>query len=1002
MQNHWRKKSKKGIALAAAFALTVSGVTVTEAEAASKWAPKLSATNISLKKGETKKIKIIKKKAVKVKKVTWKIDTGSKKVKVLKKTRTYIKFKALKTGNVSINAKIKTNKGTFTRKAKVGVTASKKATPKPDNTKQPDKTAKPEGTPGTPLASGAPSTGNPSVPGPDTPVTGEPGDTKKPDETKEPDETKKPDETKEPDETKKPDETKEPDETKKPDETKEPVQSEAPAPTKVPSAPTSAPAVPPVVAPSQNQPVQAVKASWNKGVITNLTSAYAGCKVKISMEIREEGVDNPTGQAEIATNYNGYPTLAKVDLSSEWTPVEFVHRFNEFTASYPSMYFNGNAVTDAMTMYFRNFKMEIVEGPDPLGGTCLTPSNWHKGIIASLRVNNDGKYYQNKQIGVSFKIRVTNLDSEDNTCKLLCNHVDPAVPVASSVPLTTEWSEVDFTYAFDAFNPGQDWPSIYLENTDLITGDMEVYVKDVQITDMGASPTPTPKPTLEPGSPEIGETDDKLTMRVFESFTSDDEKKAFKFSDMEGYPATFNIKNYSDVTVNYRLYDTDGNIITTDFAALDNSGSGKICLNKSTPQNSTEYNYGWGDGYEKDDFHEIVSVNQYGTASSTFTLTDATPADCINSQIINKSAIGRVEIISIVMTKKKDSGDEPSGGDAAPLEDLALTLDNTNTSALLPSGDRTLDITGGVATLSVAGKTDASAADGIVVKVTVPKGRKLQDYTSIKCKIGAHKALYGKNIVVCVDSANPETPSEDNLQTHAETKRNKIGGLSETIPTTATEFDIPLDFTGYSGTADLTGTVSLILGVYHNDGDETSYGSTSVSFSDVSLIAPREETKLALTSENTTSLMASGTCSVTNGVATMDCGSGEDGVVIQFTVPEGKKLQDFKEISFTYTSNHTAAAYGKNVMVALNKWDLSKPNNDGNGVNYGFASQEKIATKSGTINAGDNTYKMSLDFSAFSSDISGTVALMIGMSYNNDQFDWSISDVSLWSVKSDS
>ena len=61
MQKRILKQLKRGTALVAAFALTLSGITVADVKAASK-TPTLSEKKISIKKGESKKVKVEKKK----------------------------------------------------------------------------------------------------------------------------------------------------------------------------------------------------------------------------------------------------------------------------------------------------------------------------------------------------------------------------------------------------------------------------------------------------------------------------------------------------------------------------------------------------------------------------------------------------------------------------------------------------------------------------------------------------------------------------------------------------------------------------------------------------------------------------------------------------------------------------------------------------------------------------------------------------------------------------
>lgn len=144
----------RAIALLTASALTVSGISANDArvQAAKKKAPALSVSSITLKKGQTKKIKI-KANKQKIKKVTWKVD--KKKLKITKSTKKYVIVRALKDGSASISVKIVTKKKTYTKKIKAKITPDKKskktkkpkATKKPKETKQPKPTNTPKETP---------------------------------------------------------------------------------------------------------------------------------------------------------------------------------------------------------------------------------------------------------------------------------------------------------------------------------------------------------------------------------------------------------------------------------------------------------------------------------------------------------------------------------------------------------------------------------------------------------------------------------------------------------------------------------------------------------------------------------------------------------------------------------------------------------------------------------------------------------------------------------------
>ena len=456
MQKRILKQLKRGTALVAAFALTVSGITVADVKAASK-TPTLSEKKISIKKGESKNVKVEKKKNVTVKKVTWNIESGKKVVKLTKETKTYVTIKGLKKGTATVSAKIKVGKKTYTREVNVTVKAATPATTKAPATKVP--------------ATKAPAT-------------------KTPDPTKAPVVTDASKPTDAPVITDAPKPTDAPVATKAPDATA----------TAVPTTPSKATATPypyitaqpdPTAVPDELDGVATKKDSWHKGMISSLSGIYAGKKIKISLQVREVGVKNPTGQVTISANYNGYPNFATIDLSNEWQTVEIVHRFGEFTNQWSSMYFTGNDVTDDMTMYIKNLSFEVLDEGDPLGGTVLQKSNWHKGVLGSLTKAT----HENKEIKISFSIRESGVENPTGTFFVQSNHYAGEYPkLKEDIPLTTDWTEVSFTYVIGEIT--NDYPSIYL-NGDAITDDMEMFMKDFKIEVIGDAPT-----SEKPGTPE--------------------------------------------------------------------------------------------------------------------------------------------------------------------------------------------------------------------------------------------------------------------------------------------------------------------------------------------------------------------------------------------------------------------------------------------------------------------------------------------------------------------
>lgn len=462
MQRLCKKQLKSAIALAAAFALTVSGTAI-DVNAASKNAPTLSKTKLSLKKGAQKQVTVKAKKSVKIKKTTWSVKKGAGVVKLSKKTKTKVNIKAVKKGTATVQAKIKTAGKTYTKTVKVTVTAN--TTPK--KTTAPVKTDKPS------------PTNNPSV-----------------------------DKTEAPSITDAPvvDNTDAPTITDAPSVSDEPTVTDAPIATSKPTATpkrqwaTNQPD--PTPAPDEDGGTLAEKTSWNKGTICSLPGTYAGKKVKITLQVKIKGAEVSSGELKFVANYNGYPTMATIPLSNEWTEVEIEHRFNDFTNQYSVLYVDSNEMTSDMFVFYKDLNFEVLDEGDPLGGTSLTPASWHKGQLASLRDSNlngaePNKAYEDKQVRIRFQVRAKGEIPEGGTCYIKANGITPAT-VIEDIPLTTDWTPVEGTVTFGKVSDG--WPGLFFDGTD-ITSEMEMFIKDVSLEIIGSAPTPGPTATPEPGAP---------------------------------------------------------------------------------------------------------------------------------------------------------------------------------------------------------------------------------------------------------------------------------------------------------------------------------------------------------------------------------------------------------------------------------------------------------------------------------------------------------------------
>ena len=111
-----RKVAAKSVAVALAFSMAFSMSAGIKADAAKKKAPKLDPSSLTLEKGQTSKIKVVKNKN-KISKVTW---TSTKPKVASVTTKGVVKAKAV--GKATIKAAFKVNKKKTTLKCKVTVT----------------------------------------------------------------------------------------------------------------------------------------------------------------------------------------------------------------------------------------------------------------------------------------------------------------------------------------------------------------------------------------------------------------------------------------------------------------------------------------------------------------------------------------------------------------------------------------------------------------------------------------------------------------------------------------------------------------------------------------------------------------------------------------------------------------------------------------------------------------------------------------------------------------
>ena len=325
-------------------------------------------------------------------------------------------------------------------------------------------------------------------------------------------------------------------------------------------------------------------------------------------------------------------------------------------------------------------------------------------------------------------------------------------------------------------------------------------------------------------------------------------------------------------------------------------------------------------------------------------------------------------------TAVPDTTATPSPAPTAQDMSISLTVDNVQSlksSTTLSVENETAKLTG------ISGYDD-----GFAITFDIPEGTKLQDYESVKLSVKASNAIYG-SIVVGINKENPSEPKNDgngNYHPLWAYSSDPLGKLDEPITTEKEKYTVSLDFSSY--TQDITGTICLIIGIAGNN-------TNDVELSDLSLNIPRVKTPVTLTDTNTTPLHKASTCTITeDGKAQLTCTGNSDAIVVKYNIEAGKSLQDYKGISITFKSEKNGVAYGKEIMAALNEWDVTKPNFDSNtDDNWDLGSQKAIAKiKRNIKNDTEISYILDFDFSTWSKgDITGEIALIIGVKISKRQ-----------------
>ena len=130
------KKLNKWIALllAAILAVLPFSASVSVVQAGKKTVT-LNKAKFSMEPGSSTQLKVQNTSKSKVQSVTWSVIKGKDVVKLSAKSKKSVIVKAVKKGKATIQAKIKTSNGTFTRKAVV--TVSNNRQPVPETTQEP-------------------------------------------------------------------------------------------------------------------------------------------------------------------------------------------------------------------------------------------------------------------------------------------------------------------------------------------------------------------------------------------------------------------------------------------------------------------------------------------------------------------------------------------------------------------------------------------------------------------------------------------------------------------------------------------------------------------------------------------------------------------------------------------------------------------------------------------------------------------------------------------------
>lgn len=105
--------------------------------------------------------------------------------------------------------------------------------------------------------------------------------------------------------------------------------------------------------------------------------AYENKQIRVSLQVREKGVDEPSGTFGLYAHVNSSADITLKDdipLTTDWQNVEVEGTIREIADTYPSLIFKGDAITSDMELFVKDVSIEIIgDAPTPTPAPTAAP-----------------------------------------------------------------------------------------------------------------------------------------------------------------------------------------------------------------------------------------------------------------------------------------------------------------------------------------------------------------------------------------------------------------------------------------------------------------------------------------------------------------------------------------------------------------------------------------------------------------------------------------------------